>query len=137
MNTLDFHLEAMKVIANAPTAHVPALDRAMAQAQAQIAQDRLIGIIERLVAPETKPVNTGIPGVAEKDLAAIIEALGVGETAEVPERATHPSPFAGDLDLGPDEPILSPEEAEADQQLREKVKRDVEAAHAAIAEGRK
>ena len=121
---LFFYSDALKTVASATPEQIPALDRIMAQATGQIAQERLISIIERLVAPR-QPEVAGTVGDVTADLADILTKMQGGEVDEAPERPVHPSPFA-DLDLGPDEPALSPEDFEADQQLREELKSNME-----------
>ena len=123
---LDFYADALDTIKNAATPkHIEAMDRIMLQAQAQIAQDRLLGVIERLVAP--RPA-AAIQGSTEADLAqAVVRALMEQQKMREGEQSFHPSPFAADIDLGPDEPELTPEEAEADRQLKERIHGDISA----------
>ena len=122
---LNFYRDALKTVAEAPTGHVPALDRIMIQATGQIAQERLITIIERLVAP---PPTTALSPEA-KQLKSLLDAIkGADDTDpdDVAFPSVHPSPLADeDLDLGLDEAVLTPEEQDADKQLKARINADI------------
>jgi hypothetical protein len=134
---LDFYADALRTIKDAATPkHIEAMDRIMIQAQAQIAQDRLLGVIERLVSP--RPASGLDPGTTESGLAqAVVRAIVEQQEMRGDEQGYHPSPFAADIDLGPDEPELSPEEAEADRQLKERMKSDINKTMEQIVKGSK
>jgi hypothetical protein len=114
---LSFYSDALEKIANAPTEHVAVMDRIMSQAQAQITQERFMSIIERLVAP--KPDMT-MNQDADDRLAQTVASF-----AQMPVEpevgSSHPSPFSGGINFGMEEPVLSTEEQEADEQLRAEV----------------
>jgi hypothetical protein len=129
---LDFYSEALKTVSSASPEHVQALDRIMSQANFQLSQDRLITLIERLVAPQS--AVSGNP--TTQTAAELVDLLEKMQGEEAPEKAVHPSIFS-DIDLGLDEPQLTPEEAEADQQLREEIKQATEASLQTILSKRK
>lgn len=119
---LDFYSNALKIVVGAPSSdHISALDRVFSQSQAQIAQDRLLSVIERLVAPaavqETTEAN------ALKNI--LSQVLLEKEESQMEEPIKHPSPFSEDIDLGSDEPALTLQEQEADQQLKDRIREDI------------
>jgi hypothetical protein len=129
---LDFYSEALKTVSGSSPEHVQVLDRIMLQANFQLSQDRLITLIERLVAPQSAVSATPNAQTTE-DLLGLLEKM---QGEEAPEKAVHPSIFS-DIDLGPDEVRLTPEEQEADTQLREEIAVATQAATQALLTKRK
>ena len=138
-NLLDFYSNSVKSVVEAlDKEQIVAIDRIVMQATNQITQERLISIIERLVAPRVVDA-AGSSSASSADLLSVLEAaMGKEQSIDSEDegKSYHPSPFA-DLDLGPDEPILSPEDQEADQQLRAEIAAVTQATTDAILKNRK
>lgn len=134
---LSFYERALENIREARTQdHLSVMDRAMMQAQAAIATAQaqqanaeLIQIVKALIIPGAP---TAMPRTnTEADLVNALFAAQQGLSGEDEAKGPtiHPSAFA-DLDLGDDEPVLSENEKAADDQLKARLRADIEAAHA-------
>ena len=130
---LTFYSNAIKTLAEAPTGHVPAIDRTIALAQtaiateqAQNANNTLLDVIKALILPGgTASATAGRTPVEAEILAALTSAREAVNEPTGP--SMHPSPFSM-FDPDAEQVDISEEDRVADEQLKARIKGEV-AAH--------